>query len=331
MTTIIGGSGSSGSTLLRNLLNRQADIYSGPELNFLNKRMLFDDWNRNKALILSNSRKLETGGWFPYPGTRVFAENLGWSRAEMVDLINTSSSVSEFADRLLSRPMKEKGASLWIEKTPSNAYCFSRFLDSSSAHRCIFMCRNPFDTVASLVNRGLSEYFAAGLWVYNSASAMLGLESPRVMTLPYEKLLEDPGFELARIYEFLSLDPKKLTLDANEIVASQGETERSGLGFTQWQHDPRDKVRKSKRSTFETLPNETRQRVVSALNRVEVAIESHPGFVTGREIAEQLGYEWQDEVASKRALLTRQMLADLARRSGLRYSSGFMNYPGRVR
>ena len=331
MTTIIGGSGSSGSTLLRNLLNRQEDIYSGPEMNFLNKRMLFDDWNRNKTLILTNRRKLETGGWFPYPGTRVFDENLGWSRAEIVDLVNTSTSVSKFADRLFSRPMKAKGASLWIEKTPSNAYCFARFLDSSPTHRCILMCRNPFDTVASLVKRGLSEYFAAGLWVYNSASAMQSFDSRRMMTMSYENLLEDSGAELARIYKFLSLDLKNLTLDAEGSVAPKVESERSAAGFNQWQHDPRDKIRKSKRSTFETLPKETRQRVVSALNRVEVAIESRRGFVSAHEIALQLGYEWHSEAVSNRARLTRQMLTDLVRRSGLGYSSGFLNYPGRVR
>ena len=332
MSIIIGGSGSSGTTLLRSLLNRQKEVYSGPEMNLLNKPMLFDNWNRNKALIAAlHPRRLETGGWFPYPGTRVFDEDIGWASSEILDLIEKSSSVTEFANTLLSRPTQEKGAQIWIEKTPSNAYCFSRFLNASAEHKCILMCRNPFDTVASLVNRGLSEYFATGLWLYNTASAMQSIGSSRVMLTFYEHLIDDPEAELSRIFEFLSLDPSKIIVEADKDSQPKESGSRAEAGFSQWQNDPRGEVRKPQNSTFDRLTDVKQQKIVSALNRVEVSLEGETRLVSARDIAGKLGFDWREEEVSHRTSLRIQRLEDLARRSAFRYSTGLFNYPGRVR
>ena len=81
MAVLIGGSGSTGSSLLRTILNRHPLIFSGSELNFFNKKQLYYNWNKYKTRVLTknNFYCLYTTGWFPYKSTALLAEDYYWT------------------------------------------------------------------------------------------------------------------------------------------------------------------------------------------------------------------------------------------------------------
>ena len=46
-----------------------------------------------------------------------------------MELLKNSNSINEFTQVYFKRPIDKKNAKIWIEKTPSNAYSFTKFLD----------------------------------------------------------------------------------------------------------------------------------------------------------------------------------------------------------
>ena len=66
MAIIIGGSGSSGSTMLIRKLSTHPDIFCGGETNFFNKEQLFENWNKNKLKIIPLLPFFSTKGWQIY-------------------------------------------------------------------------------------------------------------------------------------------------------------------------------------------------------------------------------------------------------------------------
>ena len=163
MSIIIGGSGSAGTTLLRVRLNSHPDLFSGTELNFLNKKLLFNDWNTFKSLIMSSNKSIVTNGWFPYPGTNLLDDDFMWSANDLSDLIDSSKDIVSFTNSFFKPSLTYNNAKVWVEKTPSNAYCFEDFLKQFNNGKVLHAVRNPYDAVASLVSRGMSEFFAAGI------------------------------------------------------------------------------------------------------------------------------------------------------------------------
>lgn len=87
MTVLIGCAGSSGSTLLPTLLNRHPKLFSGPELNLLNKEQLFEDWEHWENRVFSFFPFCSTRGWQVYRRSNLSDPAYGWSRREVRTLL----------------------------------------------------------------------------------------------------------------------------------------------------------------------------------------------------------------------------------------------------
>ena len=204
MNILIGGSGSSGSTLLRTLLNNHPDIFSGDELSLFNKHMAYADWPKFCASLDETlARSCCSDGWFPFPEINILDTEYGWSSDELKSVIARSCSLVDFAQTFFRRPLEIYEKSFWIEKTPSNAYCFSQFLDQFPESKVIHLVRDPYDSITSLIKRGFSVYYAVGIWFINNAFALRVESDNRYLRIRYEDLCSETDATMAVIFKFI--------------------------------------------------------------------------------------------------------------------------------
>ncbi len=150
---LIGGCGSSGTSLLAHLLNATNSIFCGPELDCFNKlelytqpfqytseefRVLMDNGipttgNSNTDLLApSTHRRLSS--------TRNFMMNIdayGYSKKQVCELAADSFDFNQFADRFFTPWLKDMNKTIWAEKTPTNVYCIGEFLSRFNNGRYI--------------------------------------------------------------------------------------------------------------------------------------------------------------------------------------------------
>ncbi len=67
---IMGGSGSTGSSLLKNILNRNSKIFAGTETSLFCKKGIYFNWSSAKSRLLKRGvRGLRNFGFHIYNGT----------------------------------------------------------------------------------------------------------------------------------------------------------------------------------------------------------------------------------------------------------------------
>jgi hypothetical protein len=192
----VGGAPRSGTTLLQNMLDSHPDICGGPE--FLH---IPDIINLRKKLHLSISRR-----YIDF-----------FCSYEEVDRHITSW----IQDLLLPLADKEQ-CRLLSEKTPQNILVFSELMELFPQAKFIHVIRDPRAIVSSMrkvgtraKNKGLKPpSFAASITAgitYVKKCFDAGFTATRtkigaVLTVVYERLVEDPATETKRICDFLELE-----------------------------------------------------------------------------------------------------------------------------
>ena len=176
MNIIIGCSGSTGSSLLKTMLNRHSQIFAGPETGLFAYPQVYSEWDFCKTNLLGG---IQTDGWAVDKGMNLLQEAYAWQTEELKEAIQQATSFQNFVPVFFQAPLKRHQKQYWIEKTPINAYGFQAFLNHYPTGKVIQIVRNPYDTVASLVARGLNAYWAAGYYVYNTAIATSSAQNAR--------------------------------------------------------------------------------------------------------------------------------------------------------
>jgi len=217
---MIGGCGSSGTTLLRELISAHPGITCGPELSMLNKRRLYrqpyEQTRREFASYLEDG--LPTTGildlpWLPWSPSdflrrelRFFeqSEDHGVARQAVLSMAQESASLRELLDRFFGEILHRSGSAWrWAEKTPSNCYCIGEFLALYPQGVYIHVVRDGRDVVPSLVKRGLSVPAAVRRWMYDTACGLPYMDHPRCYQVRYEELVADPQACLEGLFAFL--------------------------------------------------------------------------------------------------------------------------------
>lgn len=329
MKILMGGSGSSGSTMLRSVFNRHPEIFSGAELNFFNKQQIFSEWEKCKPL-LSVKRKVKpitTQGWFPYPNHNLLHEDYGWTHNELNNVLQDSESMEDFVDIFFKKPLQTHKKKIWIEKTPSNAYSFKHFLKTFPDGKVIHITRNPYDSVASLVKRKMSPFFATGIWVYNVSSALSARGLDHYLMIKYEDLITNPQDEIEKLFQDLSIDFYHDILE-NKKQQTFGKVES-------WKYSPDQPIQKHKVSTFDTLDSELKDLITTSLSVFNIS-DKHMEkndleFRNCKEICDHLGYEFVPQVKEcYLKKLKKWMVVDFLKRSLLLYRTGWNNYPAKI-
>ena len=234
---IIGGSGSSGSTLLATIINRHPDISIGPELSLFNKPALYNEPYHlfSKNLESYMVKGTSTRGWFLYWKTLRELKKYGWDKNELIKMSYKCKNNIEFIDNFFNRYLEENDSSIWAEKTPSNSYYFQSFLKLYPNGRIIHIYRDYRDVVSSLKKRGMNSYYASMLYLYNTSTALGCRKQENYYELSYEELVTDPSRTINDLCKFL-----KVPYDKKMIKESKGKNVNQ---IKSWRNNPSGEIK----------------------------------------------------------------------------------------
>ena len=197
----IVGAPRSGTTLLRNALNRHSRIAICRETEF--RHYVY----RRRAAFgpLSDRRNRE----------RVVREYLSLERIRrtLLDLDDLAQCLMEEGDSyptlfssMLRFYMRAHRKQRWGEKTPDHAFFAETLLAWYPGATVIHILRDPRDVVASLMDLPAFPNSALGnanLWLTFNRAAIRASRQPGYVLVRYEELVADPERELGRLCAFI--------------------------------------------------------------------------------------------------------------------------------
>ncbi len=246
MPILIGGSPSTGSSLLRRILNRHSDIFCGPETSIFAKPVLYTNWNDKRHKILRPSVfGLPNAGFHHYIGIDLDDE-YGISKNTCGEMIKKSENLSEFANLFYTPILERSEKTVWAEKTPANAFTLHHFLTEIPDSKVIHIVRHPLDVISSLFNRGKTVYEAIALYLLNTQSGLWSIEHPDHYMLKYEDLVSEPKDAVEDLCSFLEVGFEERMLSSDDVKS--GVTKMDG-----WQYDESKCIEKGSVGRFQTL------------------------------------------------------------------------------
>lgn len=282
MSILIGGSPSTGSSLLRRVLNRHSKVFCGSETSIFAKEGLYKDWDKSKSKLLSHrTLGLPNAGWHHYKTIDVESDYL-LSKTDLSKFINESNSIVEFSQYLYSKALDENRKLIWAEKTPSNAFTLHLFLESFPNARVIHIARDPLDGIASLVNRGKTVYDAICVYLLNTIKALELLDNDKAFLIKYEDLTMQPEKTLIQLMQFLELD-----FEAHMLIPD--EDPKGTITMKGWQYNETDSIQSKSVGRFFSLEKELQDEIIGGLLVISSKLDCTHKTVS--DIAKTLGYE----------------------------------------
>lgn len=241
---LVGGCGSSGTTLLVHLLSRHPAVASGPEMNFFNhKEVLSLEELAMHQSALFRRRRLAHG----YKDVPTFLEagkSVGIDQEGLNEWVNRSNSIRELYKRFADHLCGPHGASIFVEKTPSNVYNFAAFTKLFPDLPLIHQIRDGRDVVVSLMARGKTLFEAGSRWLYDTVAGLGARGAPRYLETRYEELVSDPATTLERAFRHLKL-PFEAAIPQAQPFPDEGsyiENWRQRASGRAWQQTPSDPI-----------------------------------------------------------------------------------------
>ena len=325
MAVILGGAGSSGSTLLRIILNRNSQIFAGSELSLFNKEDLFENWEKYKKRW-NTERPLNTKGWFPYSGPKLLREDYGWNEKEVAALIDSSINLKDFVNIYFEKPLRATDKRIWVENTPSNIYCFAHFLRLFENGRVIHVARNPLDMAASYVRRGRDAFFSAGQWVYNNARGLPFLDHPKYMLVKYEELVNEPEEILKKICKFIGVSFESQMLESKGVSTH--------VRLPGWHNSATGKISRTSMNKYFNLKKDLQKEIETGLHMFSISRKHSRKYKlkykTCGEICRVFGYNMPQLRTVAPFPIFKYFLKDIYKRSAMRLPTHVLNYPGSI-
>ncbi|MFT4535926.1 MAG: hypothetical protein ACJA1A_002826 [Saprospiraceae bacterium] len=326
MSVIMGGSGSTGSSLVKNILNRHSDIFTGEETSFFAKKLIYDDWLRAKNSITKRKLKgLKNLGYHIYNGTDLVQSEYGHSKTEIEVLANESDTLLDFCASFYKQGLTNCGAKFWLEKTPANSACFTLFLDHFHTGKVIHMLRNPYDTIASLWSRGYDLHYAVGIYLLNTSNGLLANRySGRYHEIKYEDIVQNPSVTIADVCTFLDVE-----YNLEMLISKDEKIEVSQL--TGWNYDETANIGTEALGRFERLSAEKRLQILEAVDLIKVSDAGKKyyniEYSSIREVCGAIDYEYYEiESSVTYSDLKRKIKKDRFERLKRGYATG-IHYP----
>ncbi len=326
---LTGGSPSTGSSLLVNILNRHPEIFAGSETYLFVHRELQQNWAKYKGRLLKTGKikGLKSPAWFMFNGVLLDNPDYGWSRPELKKLITGSKTYDDFLRDFFAKPLHANGKSIWLEKSPANSYNFTFFGEQYPQAKLIQVARNPYDTAASLLRRGHDAWFAAGRCLFANARALSAAHLPGYYRLSYEGLTQNPARTVADLLDFL-----QLPTEVNLLEPSAAEREKV-VQMPGWQHNEHGKIGRSSVGRFQKLKPAEQQLLRAAFSAFALNEKYvlNPDLRRAEQIFAALGYDYQPENYKPFKEQLHEMRAkDMLRRTVKLYPTGVGRYPGDI-
>ncbi len=232
MSGLIGGSGSTGSSLLRRILNRHSKIYCGPESSLFCKAALYTDFKSNKRKILKKGiGGLRSNSWHVYRGVDLGLSEFGITQNEIEQCLHSSQSLDQFAELFFGQVLQNNNKSIWLEKTPGNAYNFRAFDALFEGAKIIHIYRNPYDTIASLFKRGFSPFQAVSLYLLNTSFALSAEKLDAYFEIAYEQLVSNAKKSILPLLSKFGLEWEETMLHGTSKVFEDDVSKLKHWGY----------------------------------------------------------------------------------------------------
>jgi len=223
---LVGGCGSSGTTLVKTLLNSHSKVACGPEMSVFDRPKIYEmTWegfyNRWQSKAFNY---FDEGCIFPLRVDGGKGAYFAFNRDEYHDekwvdsLFAKAHDVREFWAGYFSAYAKRKGKLIWAEKTPNNVYCIADFLNWYPDGRFVNVLRDGRDVIASLIEtRRFDPLRAIFRWITSVAAYQEYEHHPRVYCVRYENLVTKPEATMAAMIGWLDLEWEHNIYVENEV------------------------------------------------------------------------------------------------------------------
>lgn len=188
---VIGGCGRSGTTLLRMMLDSHSHFCCGPESSVFRRRALDPD---------------------------ALADRFGIARGEMRAIYDAAASRPVFIEAFAGLCLRSTGKARWAEKTPRNISRIGAIFRFFPEARFVHVLRDGRDVACSLRTHPRHQVVDGKLVPLSTWKPIAGCArrwrddiecsrpfwtDPRLHTLRYEELVQDPQIVLRRLMTFL--------------------------------------------------------------------------------------------------------------------------------
>lgn len=239
---LVGGSGSSGSTLLAALLDNHPDIVCGPEMSFFSKADIYGDFatfRRNLPKYLEKG--VPTRGYLPAVRMLRRKEFYGFSAEDMIQWASESTDLQAFVIRMQQHVLELKEKKRFAEKTPLNSYCFRQFSEVFPEAKIVHITRDGRDVACSLMKRGYSMFQATSRWLCETSAGLACRDLPGYYELRYEDLVREPERIVRGVCEHIGAEfsPQMLERDSGNNAGGSDAKTWQRPGQETWQNSPR--------------------------------------------------------------------------------------------
>ena len=319
MSILIACSPSTGSSLLRRILNRHSQIFCGSETSLFAKEMLYLDWNKYKHRLLKKSYSgLVNAGWHHFIGVELGSDYM-INKKILSNLVDQSDTFFDFINGIYDPIFKATDKKIWAEKTPSNAFVVDHFLNTFLNGKVIHISRNPYDTIASLVNRGMSIYNAVAVYLLNTSKIINSNNNENVIVVKYEDLVAHPEKTLRLLLERIDLEFESNILLEDEKVVGIDHMEG-------WAYKESESIGSSSVGRFKKLSNKQQELILNGMACMTLNVDE--GCKTIQDICVALNYNYRPLRASNGfQYFKNEMQKDKIKRSLKKSYFNVFNYP----
>ena len=315
---VVGGSASTGSSLLARCLDRHSKLSCGPETNLLARPQLIHHWDRyKKSLYGKQILKLRNTGWHRYYGLTHHDPYYPWSRLSLSSCASQVSGFKGFIKRIERDILSYYKTVEWIEKTPANVYTMALLLDKQMIQHAVLVVRDPYDAIASMVMRGHTEIYAVALYLLNTA---VGLGAC-TQIVRYEDLVGDPALTLTKLitpwtyhYEEVMLIPE------HQQISMEG-----------WLNDESGDVSMESIGRYDHLPPTRKALINHCIHTFRINSAAYPDLDCRSiaALAQRLDYQLKKPSVDSPSsgAIRRSLLTERWRRWSGGYSGHFINFP----
>ncbi|HMQ07519.1 MAG TPA: sulfotransferase [Saprospiraceae bacterium] len=325
---LIGGSGSTGSSLLKNILSRHSMIFAGSETSLFCKKPLFDHFRMNKWRIPYRFPfGLRNEGYHLYNGIDLLHPEYGHNRKTIAQLINRSHTFHEFSDGFFTLSMDALKKDIWIEKTPCNAWNFESFLETFPGAGVIHMVRDPLPTLLSLVRRGYNPVYATGVCLLNHLAALRMENHPLYIRIRYENLIRESVQCINGLTKKMGIPfEEKMLLASNPLQIKETR-------IPSWSYDEMDDIDHSPTEDQLLKDGDTIQELLACMRHLRpspVFYQKHRlKIATTAELSVHLGYSVPALSTHNKlkASIKKMMFNERIKRASKAYANGLIHFP----
>jgi hypothetical protein len=223
---LMGGCGSSGTTLLVHLLSRHEEIGSGPEFNCFNHPEVYNLPSLRRAWPAMRRGRARPAGYIDVPVFMTHREHYRVDDQLIERWLAESASATEFVTALKDHLHSALDCHIVLEKSPTNVYCFRQASETLDGVRIVHLVRDGRDVVVSLMRRGFNLFGAGSRWLYDTVRGLEARGSPAYLEARYEDLVSDPDGTCEQLLRHFGAGQPRAALE--------GSTGRRGEYNEQW-------------------------------------------------------------------------------------------------